>query len=547
MEDPANRRLNGRRIAPDFLRVVQFVERLIVQADREQRADERRVGRHQRRRDLAVVGWTRHVGDQLPLRRAAVQAHDGKASVVAVQVVGGDQRVARVGRRLVVERLVRATRPVQPRRPVVGAREVRRRRFERGDRVGIATGAERPPPDLPGRALGVMPGRVLLIELAERRLGLLVVALENVVRRQVVQRFFSPALVGELGDDAAHRSDVLGVIAELARRDRVEEERFAATRAFLGVGTHAVARAARALHEVVALGQAQVDQLAIVARGGPAQTVEDRTRQRVALRAEVALAAADLELVARAAGGDRCNRQMVELRGGGLCRIAERQLVDDARVGFSGFVEVADGFGGPAHAHQHVVGRGGLGLRQPLVDRQRGALIAERLVRFRLAERCAFDEKADRRLRLQPLEGALGVRRTSDLQLREPLVVDRVVAERSLLLRRLRDDRQRLREVRVDLELHGAREVLHRGGAGDARVGGGRREPVLRWIRGKTLMIRRLERGRPRRRGALLRAGHHRREERGGERDDEESRLFHVSCSRVASPLASVRTSSSKK
>ena len=44
--NPRDRRLDGRQVAPHFLREVQLVERLVVQIQREERADGRRGGRH---------------------------------------------------------------------------------------------------------------------------------------------------------------------------------------------------------------------------------------------------------------------------------------------------------------------------------------------------------------------------------------------------------------------------------------------------------------------------------------------------------------------
>ena len=133
------------------------------------------------------------------------------------------------------------------------------------------------------------------------------------MRREVVQRFFRPALRRELVDQPADDAEVFVVVAELARRDGVEEERFALARGLLDVRLDAVARVARPLQEVVALGEPQLDELAVVALRGLAQALERRARLRVPLGAEQPLGAPELQLVAVRAGRDRRDRQVLEL------------------------------------------------------------------------------------------------------------------------------------------------------------------------------------------------------------------------------------------
>ena len=86
--------------------------------------------------------------------------------------------------------------------------------------------------------------------------------------------------------------------------------------------------------------------------------------------------------------------------------------------------------------------------------------------------------------------------------MREAGVERGVVAERALLLRRLREDRQRFRVVGVHLEFHGVGELLHRRGSS---VSLRRREPELREVGRQPRMIRRHERHERVRRGWLLR------------------------------------------
>ena len=110
----------------------------------------------------------------------------------------------------------------------------------------------------------------------------------------------------------------------------VEVERLALSRCFFDVRLHSVARVSRPLQEIVALGQAQIHQLAVVAVRRRAQRLERGPRLRVALRAEEPLGATELEPVAVRSTRDRPKRQGVELGAGGERRIAERKFVEHA-------------------------------------------------------------------------------------------------------------------------------------------------------------------------------------------------------------------------
>ena len=73
--DPGERRLEGRRVAPRLLGVVELIDRLIVQLEPDQRADERRSWRKRPSGSLGGSG-TRRVGrlcvdDQLRFQHAA--------------------------------------------------------------------------------------------------------------------------------------------------------------------------------------------------------------------------------------------------------------------------------------------------------------------------------------------------------------------------------------------------------------------------------------------------------------------------------------------
>src|SRR5207245_137769 len=82
---------------------------------------------------------------------------------------------------------------------------------------------------------------------------------------------------------------------------------------------------------------------AIVALGRRPDGFEDRTRLRVAPRAEQTLGTSELQLVAIRAGCDRRERQRIELgaRRGGI--VAERKLEEDARERVGRLLPVAGG------------------------------------------------------------------------------------------------------------------------------------------------------------------------------------------------------------
>jgi len=95
-------------------------------------------------------------------------------------------------------------------------------------------------------------------------------------------------------------------------------------------------------------------------------------------------------------------------------------------------------------------------------------------------------------------------------------------------------------EVAIDLELHRRGEIVHRRRRGRVLA---RHEPELREIGRQPRMARRLQR----RNATLLRVRRRGGQERRSQRQRAERWCFHVVCSRVGSPLARVRTSSSRK
>ena len=279
---------------------------------------------------------------------------------------------------------------------------------------------------------------------------------------EVVQRLFSPALGRKLVDQARADGQVFIVVAEVAVRDRIEEQCLPLPRCLVVIGPDAFARRPRLLLEVIALGEAQLNELLIVALGRGAQVVENRPRRRVPLAAEQALGASELEFVAVRSGHNRRDRQRLQLRLGDRREITERELVEHARKRFDRLVRRAGRLRRPSQPHQHVVGRSGLRLRQALVDGERGCLIVQRLGCVGLAQRCGFGEEADRVLRAERLEGLARVGGAPETQFRDALVVLSVAAEHALPDGLLLEQRQRAREVAVDLEPDRRGEIVHR-------------------------------------------------------------------------------------
>ena len=371
-----------------------------------------------------------------------------------------------------------------------------------------------------------MARRVLLVHLAKRPIGQLVVVLHDIARRKIVERLFGPALRRELVDEPPDDAHVLRLIAELADRERVEEERFTLPRRVLDVRIQPVARVARALEIEVALGDPHLHELAIVALRRRPDVDERAARLRVALRAEQPLGAPELELVAIRSGRDRRDRQALELARGNRREVAQREFVDDAREGLGGFVGMPGGLGRAREAHQHFVGRGRFRLREAVVDVHRGRLIARGLVAFRFPQRGGLGEIPGRRFRRQRLEGAARIGRPTEAQLCEPLVVLGVGAQGRLLHRRLLEHRQRLGEVAVDLELHGRGELIHRAGAHAGGERGVRREPQLRRLNRQARMVRPFQR----RVGDVL--GARRRRQQRRRNQNQGPKVFHVRDSR---------------
>jgi hypothetical protein len=140
------------------------------------------------------------------------------------------------------------------------------RALEDLDRVGVALLAVRRPAQLPPGALGVLPTGEPLDDLCKHRERSLVVVHQDVVRGEIVERVLAPRAVGEIGDQLPRPRLVLAVAPESAQRRQVEVPRLGPARRFVEIRRQPVDRRAILLLEVVALGQAEVDQFARIAR-----------------------------------------------------------------------------------------------------------------------------------------------------------------------------------------------------------------------------------------------------------------------------------------
>ena len=102
---------------------------------------------------------------------------------------------------------------------------------------------------------------------------------------------------------------------------------------------------------------------------------------RVAFSGKQLFGTSELQLESVRAGRERrAIRQAFEREVGGGRKIAQRKFVIRAGERGQRLVEISSGYRGHAHPNQHIVGRRGFGFREPLVDRQRGGMFAERLV-----------------------------------------------------------------------------------------------------------------------------------------------------------------------
>src|SRR5262249_39658433 len=145
----------------------------------------------------------------------------------------------------------------------------------------------------------------------------------------------------------------------------------------------AVAGVRVALEEVVALGNPQIDELAIVARRLALDVLQGAARLGIPLRPEQNLRAPEIELVVLL---DDQILERRQLAAGVRGRVGERELVVDANEGVGGALAIAGSQRGASEARQDLLRRDGLLRRQAFVDLRGAGVIAAALGGLRLAD-----------------------------------------------------------------------------------------------------------------------------------------------------------------
>ncbi len=124
-------------------------------------------------------------------------------------------------------------------------------------------------PDFQAARSAYRAGRELAEHLAECLVGLFVFVAKDVIGAEAVQGLFRKRIVRKFVGDAADDIEVGAGIAEIARRDGGRNTALLALARPLVVGSSFAASRAElvALEEVVGFGDAQADEIAVVARG----------------------------------------------------------------------------------------------------------------------------------------------------------------------------------------------------------------------------------------------------------------------------------------
>jgi hypothetical protein len=220
------------------------------------------------------------------------------ATVIGIAIVDDHFAKSFDRRGALVQLVMRARRPVEPGRPVVGAAERHRRRLEELNRLGVVAVLVRPPAGLPRRAIAVDAVGKPHQEIGEHVGGFAVFVGEDVGRRQVVERLLGER-VGRVGVGVAlDQRGVLVAAAEFTQRAQIEELRLSQTRAALvdDRPQRVVGRGVFAQMEV-ALREPQIDERPIVAGRERANRLEGLARLAEAPAAVQHLGTAEIELV----------------------------------------------------------------------------------------------------------------------------------------------------------------------------------------------------------------------------------------------------------
>ena len=298
-----------------------------------------------------------------------------------------------------------ACRPIQVSRPLVRPRKACRSRFEDPRRIIEAPVLVRPPADLPRRALGVTALGETRRQLPKRGVRLRVIVVTDVVAGQVVEHFLGPRAVGKRRDELVREPHVVVAIAQLANRRQIEESRFGHARAIFQIRRERVRSRAMTTQVVIALGEPEPHELAVVVFGERLQRIVDPARVRVATRREEALGAPELQLESiRGHAAAERRAQSAQLALSDRCLIGQRELVHHAQQGVDGEIAVACRFGASRQAHAHHFGRERPTCHELLVDLHGCTVIGLRLRRLGLADERPVREIARNRLRPQRLE-----------------------------------------------------------------------------------------------------------------------------------------------
>ena len=318
-----------------------------------------------------------------PRARVAREAALREPAVVRVAVVAEDEPHPRfrVGGGLQLS--VGPGGPVDEERTVVGARERTSGLLEDAHGVRVVAVLVAPPPGLPCGALGALACREHLIQLPEDLCRLLVVVLENVVGAEIVERLLGPRAVGIIAGERVRLCEELVGAAEAPERAQREEARLRLTGAAIEPRPDTVERRLVPLQEEIGFGDAQIRQLAIVARRFRLQRRECRARVRVPARAVQLRGPPEIGFVSLT--HDQIP-QRVELCRRGHRRVRERVLVVDPDERVRGLSSIARGPGGLCLLEKDLIADGQLVGGQLLVDVERAGVIAERGGRFRVAE-----------------------------------------------------------------------------------------------------------------------------------------------------------------
>ncbi len=480
---------------------------------------------------------------------------------VRAAVVGHGQPEPLVCPGPVAQALARLRRPVEPGGPVVRTRERDGGAFEHVRRLRVPAQAKCPPPDLPLGPRRVAARREPRCEFPVDGVGLVVLVVDRVHRRQAVERVFRPGALGERLDKGPRQRDVLVSPAGGAGRHQVEVARLGPPRRTLEPGFQILPHLLVAAQEVVALGEAQAHQFRGIAIDQAGDALEGLAGRSVAPLLKQAFAAGHFPSQAGAPRNERGHLGGRHLPLRGLCRLGSRPLVVERFVCADRTRPVTGARSGPGKAQQHLVGGVGLPGQQLVVQRHGRRMVAERRVHLGQLQRGRLGQVPRRGRRAEPGEGRAGGFVPLEAEFGQTGQVGGVRGERGRRQRGRAHERKGLGRLLVADERRRPRQrsrCRHDIGRRGRPAGRGN-QPILGQAGRQRRMDRRDGLGGERR--VLVRrnpagpGGRGDRRCREDERDAEEdagegartAAAPHAGPSRDSSPFASVRTSSCSK